>query len=354
MSAHTLILYTGGTFGMVESDQGLAPASGIEARLRQALAPRLDALPSFDVLELETPLDSSNLQPQHWSELAALLRQHWERYQSFVIIHGTDTMAYTASMLSYLFVPCEKPIVITGSQLPLAAPRTDAIANLELSLTVAAERKLTDVALVFGGRILKGCRSQKVSSQALQGFDSPNEPWLGEGHIDLALTAKLDAPNTSDKTSTRPDANPLATRGVGLAAQWRFHDESVAVVHITPSVPSYVLDALLNAPQCKGVILVAYGAGNVPDTTASVQRFLTKAHQQGIHVVCLSQCAHGGMSIGAYAASQLLAQNQVLNGYDMTLEAAFCKLHYLFSLGLNDADIRRYWARNLVGEMRLS
>ena len=328
--SRVLVLYTGGTIGMVSSEQGYVPQSGFEAALRSRLNDK--RLPDFDVLEFEQPLDSASLVPEDWSRIARMLEQHWQRYDGFVVLHGTDTLAYTASALSFMLPQQDKPIVLTGSQIPLSQARSDAMDNLITALQLAARDDLAEVCVCFNGRIMRGNRCRKVSSNALAAFDSPNFPWLGEAGIELGIRLELLLP----AAPTRFEISPCQSG-------------SVAMLGFYPGMQASMLEALCTQPGLKGMVLTTYGVGNAPDDPALL-KVLGSAVERGLTVVNLSQCHQGRVAQGAYASGSLLNGIGVIPGMDMTPEAAFTKLQHLIALYDQPEAVRDRMVISLRGE----
>ena len=341
MTAEVLILHTGGTIGMVPGPHGLAPAPGLRQRIEQQLGSSLQQLPGFDLLEIDPLIDSANITPAHWQQLAALLAENWERYRGFIILHGTDTMAYSAAALSFMLGASERNVLFTGSQVPLGLPRSDAVAHLQAALQLAAGPRLRNVGLVFNNRLLNGSRLSKVSSQQFPAFDTPNAAPLAELNIRPQLhTARLLGEET-------------ASRHPREAAALDFQPGAVAMLSLHPSMPAALYDAILADNACKAVVLQSFGAGNIPSRDAAFNAFIKRAAARDKVIVNISQCLQGGISPGAYAASAGLQEQGVLNGGDMTPEAAFCKLHWLLASGRSAAAVRADWSLNLSDERTL-
>lgn len=339
MSSQVLILYTGGTIGMVQTEQGLAPASGLQERIEQALGESRNELPSFDVIELNPLIDSANITPANWTKLVSTLAIHWQDYEGFIILHGTDTMAYTASALSFMLGACEKNVLMTGSQIPLGMNRSDATSNLQAALSLAADHSIPDVSLVFDGKLLRGNRVRKVSSSQFGAFATPNDDLLGEMAINTLLHANRMVQKEEQDLAINMEDKALV-----------FHDGAVAVLTLHPSQPLSMYQSLLDDNNCRAIVLQTYGAGNVPDQNQPFLDFLTQTMLRKKVVVNLTQCLHGGVSQGAYAAGSILSTLKVLSGYDMTLEAAFCKLHFLIAQGYDYHAILENWHHNLCNE----
>lgn len=328
-----LIIYAGGTIGMVATPKGLAPSNAFADLLQQHLPPSArQALEPYQLLELPTPIDSANLVPAHWTELAALITQHHSSYAGLVLLHGTDTMAYTASALSFLLQGLSKPLVLTGSQIPLALPRSDAFNNLLQAAAFARTPNNQQVSICFDGLLLQGNRSTKIHSSALRAFDSPNAPVLGMAGIQT----KLLQPYTCQQDFL-PNTQPLTAR----IAQLLFY----------PGIDNAQIDAAIANPDIDGVILQTYGAGNPPDTNTHLLHRLEQAQQQGQILINISQCPGGSVAQGSYASGAVLNQLGVIQGADMTREAAFTKLHSLLAGGKSTHDIKTAIAQPLCREL---
>lgn len=338
MTAEVLILHTGGTIGMVPGPHGLAPAPGLRQHIEQQLGSSMQQLPGFDLLEIDPLIDSANITPAHWQQLAALLAEHWERYRGFIILHGTDTMAYSAAALSFMLGASERNVLFTGSQVPLALPRSDAVAHLQAALQLAAGPRLRNVSLVFNNRLLNGSRLRKVSSQQFHAFDTPNAAPLAELNIRPQLYTE------------RLLGAAVTSRHPREAAALQFQPGAVAMLCLHPSMPAALYDAILADSACKAVVLQSFGAGNVPSRDPAFDAFIKRAGARGKVVVNVTQCLQGGISPGTYAASAGLQDQGVLSGGDMTPEAAFCKLHWLLAGGRDAAAVARDWALNLSDE----
>jgi L-asparaginase len=368
MNKRLLIVYTGGTIGMAQSAQGYAPVSGFGEQLAQYLpTTRYPALPEFDVLELETLIDSANLTPADWLRIARPLQQHWQQYDGFVILHGTDTMAYTASALSFILGAINKPVVITGSQIPLVEANSDAVDNLLHSLLLASSDALPEVYLCFYGRVLRGNRSVKVNANQRDAFDSPNYPWLGtvnSNHGCQLPQTQRRLPSTSSPTTPTPTPTPApattvsvkphldTAAGVNLPAfnLPEFQPDAVTVLTLYPGISADIVKAMLNATPVRAMILRSYGVGNPPDNNQALITALEHASQRGVVILNLSQCQHGRVIQGTYATGATLNRIGVISGVDLTLEAAFAKLHWLLATGGSTEVIRQQIATPICGE----
>ncbi|RAR59003.1 L-asparaginase [Onishia taeanensis] len=338
-----LVIYTGGTLGMVETPHGLAPGDNFESRLRdklKTLTPaRRTSLPAFDFLATASPIDSSSACPSDWQALAALIEAYQQTYSGIVILHGTDTLSWTASSLAFQLQGIDKAVVVTGAMHPLEAEHSDALANVEGALRFAAQPELQEVALYFAGRLLRGVRTRKWQTQAEDAFISPNYPLLGE----------------------LVDGAPVLYPGRGLADHQRgaqrfeLPDYRVLgpspVVRITlwPGMTARQLGAMLLDDTVSGALLEVWGGGNIADDPALVE-VLAQARGEGKLVAAISQCPQGRIEIGTYAAGQGLMDAEVLSGDDMTPEAAMTKLIHLLAQPLSDAERRRHFLTSLIGE----
>jgi L-asparaginase len=365
MNKRLLIIYTGGTIGMALGEQGYHPVTGFGDQLGQYLpAHCYPALPLYDVLELDTLIDSANLTPADWLRIVRPLQQHWQQYDGFVILHGTDTMAYTASALSFMLDAINKPVVITGSQIPLVETDSDGVDNLCHSLLLAASDALPEVYICFHGRILRGNRSVKVSATAMAAFDSPNYPWLGTvscsdnenqgtstGCQFSPASALVSAPlSTSGIT---PSATPLPLHKPTEPTTQslpEFQPDAVTVLTLYPGISAGMVQAVVDCPAVKAVILRSYGMGNPPDNNQALIDALADASQRGVVILNLSQCQHGRVIQGTYATGATLNRIGVISGADLTLEAAFAKLHWLLASGCSADTIRTRIAVPVCGE----
>jgi len=349
-SSSVLVIYTGGTLGMQESPRGLVPGHDIQSRLRRALEAlppaRQASLPAFEVLQYDAPIDSSAATPADWQRLARDIADGYSatdadslRYCGFVVLHGTDTLAWTASSLAYQLQGIDRPVVVTGAQLPLEAEGSDAPGNIEAALRFAACRELQEVAVCFAGKLLRGARTRKWDTHAFDGFASPNYPLLGElvdGQPVLYPTRGLDAQQ----------------RGLPrfeLADYAAFQESPVVRIALWPGLSTRLLEAWLLDDNVQGALLEVWGSGNIPDDPA-LTGLLAQASGEGKLIAAISQCPHGPVSIGTYAAGQGLIDAGVLPADAMTPEAAITKLVHLLAQPLAEEEKRRRFLTPLVGE----
>ncbi|WP_136681299.1 type I asparaginase [Neptunomonas sp. XY-337] len=331
-----LFIYTGGTIGSWPTPQGYVPKHGFDALIDQQLGDAAhEALGNYDLVELDELLDSSNIQPNDWTRLAEMVVRRYEDYSGFVILHGTDTMAYSASALSFMLRGLTKPVILTGAQIPLSQPRTDAVRNLLDAVHYARHSALHEVAICFGGRLIRGNRATKAHTSALQAFDSPNFPLLSEAGIQpLPVSSNLPEQPLRFMLPSKPSR--------------------VAQLALYPGIIDEQIDAVLNNPDIAAVVLQTFGAGNPPDRNQHLMNRLAEANQRGVIVVNSTLCHGGPVVQGTYATGARLKALNVISGQDMTLEAAFCKLHYLLGRNLPTQEVRELMGQSLAGEVTLA
>lgn len=337
---HLLIIYTGGTIGMIEN-----PVTGsLEPFDFEHLVdnvPKLKRL-DFDIdnYQFKKPIDSSSMNPSHWVDIASVIEEHYDDYDGFVVLHGTDTMAYTASALSFMLENLRKPVVITGSQLPIGEVRTDGEENLITSLQVAASREqdgsptLQEVAILFENYLWRGNRSTKYSADNFNAFKSSNFPRLAK--IGLGICFRRDMlwrPRSKD---------PLTVH--------RGFDPHVMYLSIFPGITESLLRYVLHAPGLKGVVLKTYGAGNAPIEGWFIDA-IKEACDRGVVIVNVTQCGNGKVLPHRYETGSALYKAGVISGHDLTSEAAITKLMFLFGQNCPVSEVKRLMEVSLVGEM---
>ncbi len=340
MKPRILIIYTGGTIGMIENPitRALQPFDFNHLIDNVPKVSKLDY--DIDHRQFEPPIDSSNMRPEHWAEIAVIIEREYDRYDGFVVLHGTDTMAYTASALSFMLENLHKPVIITGSQLPIGEVRTDGEENLITALQVAAaidsrgEPMVQEVAILFENHLWRGNRSTKMSADNFDAFKSNNYPPLA----DIGLGIEFD----TDALYRSPGHRPLKVRHA--------MDTAVMVLEVTPGLPEYTLQHLLHTPGIKGIVLKTFGAGNAP-TDKWFLKALNDAVARGIVIVNVTQCVNGGVDDTRYETGNGLATAGVVSGRDITVEAAITKLMYLFGMNLEPNVVANYMRHNLCGEI---
>lgn len=290
-------------------------------------------MPKWDFYEPDVLLDSSDVSFHEWNAIAEVIFDNYERYCGFVILHGTDTMSYTASALSFMLQGLRKPVILTGSQIPLAEVRSDARDNLITSIIVAGQATVKEVCLCFGGKLLRGNRSTKISADNLLAFDSPNYPHLAEIGIDIKYNPDVIKKPTDEKISLR-----------------KFSPFPIGVLKIFPGMQFGLFENIIT-DKLSAVVIETFGTGNVPRSGDDLLPILKKAFQTDTIITVCSQCLAGTVSLGTYRSSSPLKKAGAVSGKDMTTEAAVTKLYYLFSCGYTTQEIKRLMEINLVGEL---
>ena len=331
-----LIVYTGGTVGMMKTSLGYAPSREEFHRLLDAI-PELRApeMPVWEVVDMDPLLDSSNITVLEWNVIGSVIAEHYHRFDGFVVLHGTDTMAYTASALSFMLRNNSKPVILTGSQIPLCEIRNDARDNLITAVILAADDRIHEVCLYFGGKLLRGNRAVKYSADDLIAFESPNLPPLAEVGIEIRWNTPLLLPPCTGSFSLQPLRNV-----------------PIGVIKIFPGIQFELFDQIMTE-KLKGIVIETFGAGNIPGSAGALLPMIRRASENGTVIIVCSQCPHGTVVLGAYETSAALLAAGAVSGYDITTEAAVAKLYYLFSRGLPEQEIRSRMERSLRGEVSL-
>lgn len=338
------ILHTGGTIGMRPSPHGLEPCADFPAVLAEALTPLACRLPALEIIALPEPIDSSEATPADWATLAETLRTIWDAHDGFVVLHGTDTMAFSASALSFMLRDLDKPVVFTGAQIAMSLEGSDGLGNVVAALRFAAHPALREICIAFSGKLLRGNRATKVSTIRTDAFDCPNLPPLGV--LDLAHGDTAGGTPVIDETLLLPVSKSAPVFDIPPPAPGR-----IASLRVVPGLAPVALDICL-AQEPRAIILECYGSGNVPSLSGATASFLARARARGIAVVARTQVPHGGTSPGAYAAGSLLTGHGVIDGADMTFEAVFAKLSHLIARGEASSGIAAAMTEAMAGERR--
>lgn len=329
-----LIIYTGGTIGMTKSKKGYIPIEGYLANALTTIEDmhRNDA-PLWDLVEMSPLLDSSDITVKEWNKIAEVIYENYSSYDGFVVLHGTDTMAYTASALSFILDGLDKPVILTGSQIPLSEIRSDGRDNLVTSLLIAAEGVVREVCLYFSGKLLRGNRATKMSADRLVAFDTPNYPHLAEVGISISYN--------------RPAHRKPSGKGLVMRP---FSDVPIGVLKVFPGIQFGLFESIMT-DKLSGIVLETFGAGNIPSSGGELIPIIRRAFESGTVVAVCSQCPSGTVTLGAYETSSQLKGAGAVSGYDMTCEAAVTKLYHLFSLGISKEEIKKKMEEDLCGEL---
>ena len=305
------IIYTGGTIGMSRTDSGYAPVAGhLQQELDRIDDLRSIGMPQYELVEFTPLLDSSNITYVQWNMIAESIASRYDDYDGFVVLHGTDTMAYSVSVFLFMFENFNKPVIFTGSQIPLCELRSDGKDNLITSILIAVSDKINEVALYFGHRLLRGNRSMKASADGLIAFSSPNYPPLAEAGIDINYNAPRLMPKSRGE---------LLVQSIKPA--------KVGVIKLFPGI-RFELFAPIVTHELDALVLETFGTGNIPNYDEALPPLIARAISNGTAVVVCTQCAQGTVRLGAYETSSELANAGAVSGSNMTTEATVAKLYY--------------------------
>ncbi len=322
---------------MKKTGNGYTPALGFIA---EALASIPDMsrpdFPSWELYEMSPLLDSSNMTVREWNNIASVIYKKYEEYAGFVVLHGTDTMAYTASALSFILSGLDKPVILTGSQIPLSEIRSDGRENLITSVLIAADGIAREVCLYFSGKLLRGNRAMKMSADGLVAFDSPNYPHLA----DVGIAIKYNMPALLKR-------NQRVQADLTFAP---FSEVPIGVLKVFPGIQFGLFEEIMTE-KLSGIVLETFGAGNIPGSGDALLPIIKKAFASGTVITVCSQCPAGTVTLGAYETSASLKAAGAVSGRDMTTEAAVAKLYHLFSLGIPKDEIKQMMETDLCGEL---
>ena len=289
MKKRILLIYTGGTIGMNRSENGYAPEKGfLQKLLGNVPVLRDPSMPDWELLELDPLLDSSNMTVLDWNAIGDIIAKHYDAFDGFVVLHGTDTMAYTASALSFSLENLDKPVIITGSQIPLFEVRNDGLDNLLTAMIIAAEGKVREVALCFADKLFRGNRCTKINTSGLNAFSSPNFPLLAE--IGTAIQYNEMIPQTAPKGAFRVQS---------------LNKIPIGIIKVFPGIQFELFEEIMTE-SLKGIVLETFGAGNIPGAADAILPIVRKAHEHGTVLVICSQCLRGSVSLGTYETSAAL------------------------------------------------
>jgi len=333
-----LVIYTGGTIGMImdEESQSLIP---IDFEKIFQHIPVLESMHvDIDHTSLDEIIDSSDMNPQFWIKLVDIIEKNYLDYDGFVVLHGSDTMAYTASALSFMLENLDKPVILTGSQLPLGMVRSDGRENFINAVEIASAYEddtpiVPEVCIFFENRLFRGNRTSKFNAEHFDAFISGNYPDLAEVGVHIKY----------NKNFIRKPSNKKLKPHKNLSNE-------VGILKLFPGIPLSLVENTLNMQNLKIVILESFGAGNAP-TAKEFLNIIEKAGKNGKIILNISQCKSGEVEMGLYAASKHLLEMGVVSGKDMTTEAALTKSMYLLGEGMHDAELKKLLQKSIRGEM---
>ncbi|WP_372368280.1 asparaginase [Candidatus Uabimicrobium sp. HlEnr_7] len=331
------ILYTGGTIGMIKEGGNYVPAPPgyISEALNGIQELHRSDMPDFTIEEYTPVMDSANMVPKDWVAIGEYIAKNYSFFDGFIVLHGTDTMSYTASALAFMLKNLSKPVILTGAQIPLSELRSDGRDNIIAAAIIAQKFEIPEVCLYFGEKLYRGCRSIKVNASGFGAFASPNYELLANSGIEINVRNDLLLPMPSSDNVF--EFIPFAT------------DIMITSIRIFPGISPQLLQEIVSSP-IQGLIIEAYGIGNIPESPQLLSIF-EEAVKRDILITVCSQCLLGEISLEYYRGGSALQKCGVVNGADMTIEATLAKIMYLFTLKNDIAKKRLLMSKNLRGEL---
>lgn len=334
-----LLIYTGGTIGMVKDfNTGALKAFDFDKLLKHI--PEINHLNcNIESVSLKSPIDSSNMNPQHWVSIAEIIEINYRKFDGFVVLHGSDTMSYTSSAISFMLENLGKPVIFTGSQLPIGDLRTDAKENLITSIEIASTQEnglpvVSEVCLYFEYKLYRANRTTKINSEQFEAFTSPNLMPLAESGVHLKFNKQLlKKPKSGKQLIVRKNLN-----------------NDLVILKIFPGIQKRMVESILSIKNLKGIIMETYGSGNAP-TESWFLELLEKYLNNGLEIVNVTQCVSGTVIMGHYETSERLKQLGVISGKDITTESALAKLMYLLGQEIPKLEFKKIFETSLRGEI---